>query len=94
MATIKNKSLEEIENKIQAIEEDSQRLKKKLKITSKERLKRFISMIRKENTQYKLDKKAIKGQIKSNKDTINELERDFRKSCVNGNFYLPHEASK
>ena len=40
MATIKNKSLEEIENKIQAIEEDSQRLKKKLKITSKERLKR------------------------------------------------------
>ena len=20
--------------------------------------------------------------------------RDFRKSCVNGNFYLPHEASK
>lgn len=74
MATIKNKSLEEIENKIQAIEEDSQRLKKKLKITSKERLKRFISMIRKENTQYKLDKKTIKGQIKSNKDTINELE--------------------
>lgn len=60
MATIKNKSLEEIENKIQAIEEDSQRLKKKLKITSKERLKRFISMIRKENTQYKLDKKNNK----------------------------------
>lgn len=54
-------------------------MKKTLRITSKERLKRLISVIRMENERYKLYKKAIKGQIKSNLDTVDELEENVDK---------------
>lgn len=74
-----DRSLKQIKNRIKKTEEETQGLKKTLRITSKERLKRLISVIRMENERYKLYKKAIKGQIKSNLDTIDELEENVDK---------------
>ena len=74
MAIRDYRNLDEIMDTIEESENEAQRLKEKLKEKREGRFKRLIHVIRKENDQYKLYRKKLKGKIKENIDTIDELE--------------------